>query len=124
MTHFSIAECMKKLNIQEGAHLDKMKELYCQLDNLILNERKYLSNCISQDIYTQVAEIDRDVWRGILLRSIKMGMESELGGAIKRECDVVDNQLSNANSQNTGVSGIIKWALVPNSNFHLRRCIR
>ena len=43
MMEFSINECMKKLNIQEGSHLDKLQQLYCNLDRLILNERSYLN---------------------------------------------------------------------------------
>lgn len=117
MTHFSIDECMRKLNIQDGTRLDKMKELYCHLDKLIGNERIYLTNCISQETCEQASEVDRDVWCGILLRSVKMGMEAELGGAIKREYEVADNLLSKANLQNTGVSGTIEWAACPESEF-------
>lgn len=114
MIEFSLQECMKKLNIQEGSHLDKLQQLYCNLDQLILNERGYLSACMFDSSVEQAADVERNVWRGILLRALKMGMESKLGGAIKQETTRGEEILHRVGELNqNGVAGRICWAALP-----------
>lgn len=114
MADFSLQECMKKLNIQEGARLEKLRTLYCALDRLIEQERFYLSECIVERLYNHISDVDRDVWRGIVLRAVKMGMEAELGGAIKQDIQVLDTSIS---VDKQGVNGKIYWASMPERAF-------
>lgn len=114
MADFSIDECMEKLNIQDGSRLEKMRALYCALDRLIEHERLYLAECIVERLYNHISDVDRDVWRGIELRAVKMGMEAELGGAIKQDIQVLDTSIS---VDKQGVNGKIYWASMPERAF-------
>ncbi len=114
MSEFSLQECMKKLNIQEGTRLEKMRALYCALDRLVEQERLYLSECIVERLYNHISDVDRDVWRGIMLRALKMSMESELGGAIKQDIQFFDTPFSD---DNQGVNGKVYWASMPERAF-------
>ena len=114
MADFSIDECMEKLNIQEGSRLEKMRALYCALDRLIEHERLYLAECIVERLYNHISDVDRDVWRGIELRAVKMGMEAVLGGAIKQEIQVLDALNFD---DNRGVNGKVCWASTPEVHF-------
>lgn len=115
---FSVTECMNRLNIKEGTKMDKMQSLYCNLDRLVLNERGYLKECMFERSFEQAEDVERDVFRGILLRAVKMGIESELGGAIKQETSQGDEVLQNAGELNeNGVSGSICWAACPEGDF-------
>ncbi len=114
MAEFSLQECMKKLNIQEGARLEQLRTLYCVLDRLVEQERLYLSECIVERLYNHISDVDRDVWRGIVLRAVKMGMEAELGGAIKQDIQFFDTSFSD---DNQGVNGKIYWVSTPERAF-------
>ena len=85
MTEFSLKECAERLGITDKSDEKYAKELYLNLDKVILHHRKYLNSCIFQSVYEQIGEVDSDVWKGILLTVLKMAIESEVGGAVKQD---------------------------------------
>ena len=114
---FSIAECMQKMHIQNGSHLEKMQSFYCCLDDFILAEQPYLENCMFLKSCEQTKKLEVDILNGILLRSVKMGMESELGGAIKKEHARCDRILSRMKLTHQTTTVCISWASCPESVF-------
>ncbi len=84
MTEFSLQECAKRLGITDKSDADCAKELYMNLDKMILYHRNYLKSCVFDWVRNKISEVDREVWGGILFGALKMAIESELGGAVKR----------------------------------------
>ena len=117
MRDFSIAECLKRLDINGISKLDKMRSLYCNLDKLILGEKAYLKECMFKRSFELAEDVERDTFRGILLRAVKMGMEAELGGAIKQEAEHLDRMLSKVGMSNETVTGRIFFVSMPEDSF-------
>lgn len=82
---FSLQECAKRLGITDKSDADCAKELYMNLDKMILHYRNYLKSCVFDSVRNQIGEVDREVWMGVLFYALKMAIESELGGAVKQE---------------------------------------
>lgn len=116
MSEFSLQECMSQLKIKDGVRLEKMRQLYCGLDKLIEEKRSYITACMFKKSFEKAENVERDTWRGILLRALKMGMESDLGGAIKQDFEPFDNMMTKIGMYQKSATGCICWASCPETN--------
>lgn len=109
MAEFSLQECAQKLGIigENGSyHVDA---LYAKLDQLILRHRNYLEACLYERTRNLIQYADRQIWFGVLLRSLKMAIESEIGGAVKQEYSKGSAILERSDRKNNGLALQVQW---------------
>ena len=78
---FSIDACSNILNVKSDNVLNKCRSVYVLADDLIEEKKEWLEQFIPSETLKVYMKMKTPVRRGIMLRGIKMAIESVLGGA-------------------------------------------
>ena len=82
---FSIDACADMLNIKKNDIYHKCLSVYLLADDLIEQKYDWLTSFLSPNLCRVLNKMKKPVCRGILLRGIKMAMESAFNGAKMQE---------------------------------------